>query len=143
MVETSQLPARSRPIGTWLILSLYLALALQTILGYSTEKFTTSSGRLITLRLSTTEKVIRGTAIGLKFFAAIQLFRLRRSALGWFGAAWCVTIAVGARDFVAGLHTRHPGLVAAFSLFGLLVVSACLAYTYWLSNEGRLTRDEH
>ena len=133
---------RTRPIGTTLILIFYAAVALQVVFSNSRGETALVNGQVTPLRLSAAGKIVRGTVLCLKLFAAIQLFRLRRSATTLFTVAWFVSLPIAARDFVAGVHARHPVLIASLSALSLLFLTWIVLYSSRLSRTGLLAHTD-
>jgi len=129
---------RTRPIGATLILIFYAAVTLQVVFAYSRGEVVLVNGQATTLRLSAAGKIVRGSVLCLKLFAAIQLFRLRRSATTLFTVAWFASLPIAGRDFVAGLDARHPVLIASASVLSFLFLTGIVLYSYRLSRAGLL-----
>ena len=128
----------SRPLGTWLVLAFYAALAFQAALTYARSEYSLRDGQAVKVAIPLATKLVRGGALSLELLAAIQLFRLRRVATRWFVAAWLVAAGIAVGDLVVAAHVKHRTLLILITFANLAILTSCSAYAYRLAGRGRL-----
>ena len=134
--------AVKRPLLVWVILAFYLLSATTLLVKSATMLIGPTSGQLDAQGHAYTAFDYLESAgfVGLKLYAAIMLFRLRRIAVKLFLAALLLNFVATGYDLVSKGLPPPGGPVVLFSLiigFGILVL-ICL-YAWWLERRHVLT----
>jgi hypothetical protein len=134
--------AVKRPLLVWVILAFYLLDTAAGLALFGTKLLGPPSGRLDAEgHVYTAFDYFESAGfIGLKLYAAIMLFRLRRIAVKLFLAALLLNFVATGYDLVSKGLPPPGGPVVLFSLiigFGILVL-ICL-YAWWLERRRVLT----
>lgn len=132
--QENPVPTRTRPLGVWLIGLLALAALLQVGVGIVLDP---AAARGALHQMNVVELCVELAGLLVFVVATVQLLRLERSAVAWFGAAFFLyplgTLTAWAID---GPPAALPSLVAELLGWGLRL--AFFGYAHRLARLGIL-----
>lgn len=115
----------------WLILVVFATTALHMAITYS-RSYTIVRGHRIVVNTFAGDKLARAFVLGLGTLGAIQLARLRASAVGFFMVALFARAALALYDLSSSASSRHIGAIIALELASLTLYAFCFAYSLTL-----------
>jgi len=122
----------------WVLLIFYLGTSANTLMIYARGAVVLANGKQIPLRNSPADQVARLAVTVLKASAAIQLFRLRRSAIPLFACAWIGAVCLSFKDGWLGFPSRYPVLIVGVSMLWAIVHTIWFVYALHLQECGTL-----
>lgn len=127
-----------RPLMVWAIAIFFVLHLAHFALSYARGYALLRDGTRIPLKNSPADKATRVTVAAIGCIAAVQLFRLRRSAAPLFLLAAVGVTAITTHDIVRVAPSRH----AAFAIVALMVWPAIYLFSFgyasWLRSRGAL-----
>jgi hypothetical protein len=139
-IDSSSPESRTRrPFLVWVIFLFYVYVGISLPIDYWRGYAVLANGYHIRLPVSNAERAIRGTVIFLAVVAAVELFRLRTTAVVLFTAGWIARAMLTTYDAAQASRGRHFIAIAVIGV-AFAVYSGLLAYTVHLKRRGVLRR---